>query len=244
MGMTVTTPSGTTANWDGSNLDVQNVDEVNITQTPEPEPTEGPEFIWTHPDDGVVSGPTAAGGGGSPQPATPVQETAPTQEPEAVATKPKSEPVDQKKLDEILKDYPKEFRDRVKFDPKQGDYGKTGIDKDGKLVTVLGPNALKSPEILKSTLDHEMKHVEQARNGNYKASDDKVAAEAVNDIEAYRTELANAQKNGVPKEHIDEINKELQLNIELLKRIDADYYNRVQHGDYTLRPEDRTKISQ
>jgi hypothetical protein len=246
MGTTVTSSSGTTVTWDGSSLDVQGVDEVNIVQEPEPEPvTEGPEFSWIHPDDGMVPVQTA-GGGGSPAPTPQVQESTPTTQPDEVATKPQSEPVDQKKLAEILKDYPKDIRDHVRFNPKMTDaYGKTGVDANGKLVIELGPAALKSPEILRSTLDHEAKHLQQARDGNYvnRDSPNALAAEAVNDLEAYRTELANAQRNGVPQEHIDQINEEIRINEEFLRRTAPEYYDRVKHGDFTLRPEDRKKIS-
>ena len=83
--------------------------------------------------------------------------------------------------------------------------------------------------------------MQQARDGNY-TNKSNPAAESVNDIEAYRTELSRAQANGVPQDHINEIKKELQIELEFLRRTDPAYYEQVQRGDYTLRPEDKQKI--
>jgi hypothetical protein len=240
----VTTSSGTTVQWDGSSIEAPE-ETVDIKVPADPPPDEDPFPVYTssHPDDGVDTNPSGGGGGSGPP--APAPDPAPVE----VATKPpepeKSNAVDPKDLKKFLADhgYPKSFIDKVTVNPKLGDYGKTGKDPtSGKLVTQIGPDALKSPEILKSTLDHELKHVEQARNGNYHK--DSLAAETVNDVEAYRTEIANAKANGVPDEHLNQLNKQLNLELEYLRRTDPAYYEQVMHNDYTLRDSDKQKISE
>jgi hypothetical protein len=236
----VTTNAGTTVQWDGSSIEAP-PETITITQGPEPDDDPLPVYTSSHPDDGVDNPPAGGGGGGGPV-------TTPGPPPVEVATKPR-EPerntsVDAKDVKKFLEDhgYPKSFIDRVTVNPKLGDYGKTGKDPTtGKLVTQIGPEALKSPEILKSTLDHELTHVEQARSGNYAKGS--LAAETVNDVEAYRTELANAQSNGLDSDHIKHLQEQLNIEIEYLRRTDPAYYQQVMHGDYTLRDGDKQKIS-
>jgi hypothetical protein len=124
------------------------------------------------------------------------------------------EPVDPMRLSELLKGRPKDFRDRVSFDPKLGDNGATLPNGKAKL----GPSAFTSEAQLKSTLDHEQKHVEQLTSGRFPKDKDHLGAVAVSQIEAYRTEL------------------------EYLRRYDPQYYKQVQNGNYELRPEDAAPI--
>jgi hypothetical protein len=97
----VSGPTSTGAvSWDGSSLDVTAIDEVNITQPPEPEPP--PDFSWIHPDDGIATSSAQATAGGTLAP--PIMPPTPSGTPDVNAVenaKPTYEVKDRDKLNTL-----------------------------------------------------------------------------------------------------------------------------------------------
>ena len=215
-----------------------NTETVSTTQQAEPEATPT-RWLPGYGDQPTTAPPPPPAPPPSEEPGTlspPPPETEGVDKPANPTSKDK--PVDPKRLEEFLKNRPKDFRDRVSYDPKLQDNGATL--PNGKVK--LGPSAFTSEAQLKSTLDHEQKHVDQLYGGRFPKSKDHVSAVAVSQIEAYRTELANGDKNGLSDSERKQIEKDMSVELEYLRRYDPQYYRQVQNGNYELRPEDAAPI--
>jgi hypothetical protein len=102
--------------------------------------------------------------------------------------------------------------------------------KDGKKVkTSLGEDAFSSPGWLASTKLHEIVgHGGQAASGRW-YNDPK--GSAINEIECYDLEIANAEKNGLSKDEIEDLKKRRKEHYD---ELDDDNKKKVDKKDYTL----------
>lgn len=130
------------------------------------------------------------------------------------------------------------------YDPKlkrgkNGSKNEGSSSKDGKKVkTRLGEDAFTTPGWLASTKLHELVgHGGQAAGGRW-YNDAK--GSAINEIECYDLEIANAEKNGLSKDDIADLKKRRQKQYD---KLDADNKKKVDKKDYTLAmlvPSDRS----
>ncbi|HEY6254034.1 MAG TPA: hypothetical protein VI685_29120 [Candidatus Angelobacter sp.] len=132
-----------------------------------------------------------------------------------------------------------------KYDPGKvpkgagGKKNEASSAKDGKKVkTSLGEDAFSSPGWLASTKLHEIVgHGGQAANGRW-YNDAK--GSAINEVECYDLEIANAEKNGLSKDEIEILKKRRKEHYD---KLDDDNKKKVDNKDYTvamLEPPDKS----
>ena len=96
-------------------------------------------------------------------------------------------------VDEAIKQYGIDVsgvKGKVVYDPSTPGEGETA--KDGTVR--IGDEAFLSPAWLASSIGHEAQHAQQARDGRW---NDTAQGRAMNETEAYKWELNNADKNGL-----------------------------------------------
>ena len=136
-------------------------------------------------------------------------------------------------LKNVLASYPADYQARVAY-RDQSAYGTT--TPSGRVY--VGNSAFRSVSTLESTLDHEYVHFSQLKAGMYPAFGNQIAR-AVVELQAYGTELAHAQKNGLDSIDMANIKHNIGANAYVLQQEAPDYLNAVIHGNFTLQEADR-----
>ncbi|HEY1016360.1 MAG TPA: WXG100 family type VII secretion target [Herpetosiphonaceae bacterium] len=108
-----------------------------------------------------------------------------------------------------------------------GTAGEGATSKDTSIK--LGNDAFASPGWLASTIEHELRHAEQAKDRWYTGPE----GTAINEVEAYDLEIQNAAKNGLTEAQVNDLKSRRKSYYDQLS---ADNQKRVDGGDYTLPP--------
>mgnify|MGYP002400494970 CR=1 FL=1 len=130
-------------------------------------------------------------------------------------------------IDEAIKQYGLGLKD-VKGTPQydSSTSGEGATSPDGSVT--IGDAAFSSPGWLASSVGHEGLHATQAAEGRWYTDDE---GTALNEVECYDWELANARQNGLSTTEIAELQSRRQAHYDALSDT---VKKRVDKGDYTL----------
>lgn len=121
------------------------------------------------------------------------------------------------------------------YDPAL-DYNGSAEKQGNKVEVTLGAETFKSPAWLASTQLHELVgHGTQAASGRWYED---AQGSALNEVEAYDLELANAAATGLTNGEINKLKKARQEEYE---KLNAANQAKADKGDYTLGPEPEAK---